>query len=238
MESSLSKAPRPNLWSTPYRAVVFILSASSIWSLLSDFFGWASMRSFTLLVFLPSLAALALLVLADWVWGNRRLVQAVFTGTVAGLLAAVSYDIFRLPFVFAKPLGLQQLLPPLNLYKVFPQFGAMILAQPLQQTHYSVPTQLVGWAYHFSNGLTFGIMYMALVGNPKLRHWPWAVLFAVGLEVGMLFTPYPAFFQIPLTASFVVVTLLAHLLFGIVIGFSAPGLFRFFTSRYSSLPLG
>jgi hypothetical protein len=43
----------------------------------------------------------------------------------------------------------------------------------------------------------------------------WAILFAVGLELAMLFTPYPTFFHIPLTSKFVVVTLAAHLVFGI-----------------------
>jgi len=83
---------------------------------------------------------------------------------------------------------------------------------------YSVGTELLGWGYHFSNGVTFGIMYIALVGGPGRGHWLWGVVFAVGLELGMLFTPYAAFFQIPLTTRFVVVTLAAHSIFGVVMG--------------------
>jgi hypothetical protein len=89
--------------------------------------------------------------------------------SLAGLVAALAYDLFRLPFVFAHELGIERILPPLQLFKVFPRFGAMILGQPVEQPVYSVLAQLVGWAYHFSNGLTFGIMYMALVGDAKRR---------------------------------------------------------------------
>ncbi len=46
------------------------------------------------------------------------------------MLGAVAYDVFRLPFVFAKEWGLDSVLPPLQLFKVFPRFGAMILGEP------------------------------------------------------------------------------------------------------------
>jgi hypothetical protein len=105
----------------------------------------------------------------------------------------------------------------------------MILGQSLEQPAYSVLTQLVGWAYHFSNGLTFGVMYLALVGDADKRHWTWAVLFAAGLELGMLFTPYAKFFGIALTTKFVVVTLAAHVVFGAIMALVALGLSRLLT---------
>jgi hypothetical protein len=131
--------------------------------------------------------------------------------------------------VFAQELGIERLVPPLQLFKVFPRFGAMVLGQPLEQPVYSILAQLVGWAYHFSNGLTFGIMYLALVGDADKRHWAWAVLFAAGLELGMLFTPYPRFFGIALTTKFVVVTLAAHVVFGAMMGLVAMGLSKLLT---------
>lgn len=203
---------------------MFALAATSIWSLLIEFYGWCSMRTFTWFVSLPALAVLLGLALTDRAIGTRRLWRAVLAGAAAGLLAAVAYDVFRLPFVFARRLGIERVVPAMNLFKVFPQFGAMILGQPLVQPHYSLDTQLVGWAYHFSNGLTFGVMYVALAGSAVPRHWTWAALFAVGLELGMLLTPYPAFFGIPLTSKFVAVTLIAHLIFGVVMGRAAAKL--------------
>jgi hypothetical protein len=215
-----------NFWSPGYRVVVFVLAATSIWSLLIELGGWWSMRGFTLWIYLPSLAALAGLALADRTLGTRGLWRALLAGATAGLVAAAAYDVFRLPFVYADTLGIQRILPALKLFKVFPRFGAMILGQPLEQPHYSLAAESVGWAYHFSNGLTFGIMYVALIGDATRRHWAWAVLFAVGLETGMLLTPYPAFFGIALNARFVWVTLTAHLVFGIVMGRATPIFWR------------
>jgi hypothetical protein len=218
-----------DFWSPAFRLTVFILSATSIWSLLVEFFGLCSMRSFTLFVALPALVGLCGLGLADRAMGNQRLWRAVLAGSIAGLIAAAAYDVFRLPFVFADSLGIQRVVPPLKLFKVFPGFGAMILGQPLEQSAYSLSAQLVGWAYHFSNGLTFGIMYVALVGDATKRSWAWAVVFAVGLELAMLLTPYPTYFHIPLTTGFVTVTLLAHMVFGIVMGLAMLKLWRFLT---------
>jgi len=89
----------------------------------------------------------------------------------AGLLAAVAYDVFRLPFVFAKQWGIETVVPPMNLFKVFPRFGAMVLGQSVEQTEYSLSAHIVGWIYHFSNGATFGVMYLAIIGSASQRHW-------------------------------------------------------------------
>ena len=174
------------------------------------------MRVFTLAIFLPSLAALAL-------WGafDKRILLPVLIGAGCGLLAAFSYDIFRLPFVFSKEWGLSGIIPPLRLFNAFPAFGAMILGEAYPRATYTVSEHLLGWAYHFSNAITFGIMYLALVGNPRLRHWLWAVLMAVALEIGMLATPYTRALAIPLTLTFIWVTLTAHLIFGVVLGLTS-----------------
>src|SRR5947209_4903223 len=83
---------------------------------------------------------------------------------------------------------------------VFLRFGAMILGQPIDQPSYSLAAHLLGWAYHFSNGITFGIMYLALIGDSRRRAWWWGIILAVGLELVMLFTPYPGTFGIKVTA--------------------------------------
>ena len=208
-----------NYWNAQGRCVVFLLAASSIACLLADFYGLCPMRIFTPFVFLPALLALCGFALMDRTRGNGELWRAVWIGLLGGLVAAVAYDVFRLPFVYARQWGIDSVVPPMNLYKVFPRFGAMILGQPLEQTHYPAVTQIVGWVYHFSNGATFGVMYLALIGEGTRRHWSWAVWFAVVLELGMLFTPYPQVFSIPLTVRFVVVTMLAHAIFGVGMGF-------------------
>jgi hypothetical protein len=211
-------------WGVTGRTSVFLFASSSIFCLLADFYGICSMRFFTLWISIPCLAALGLIAAADRSRGRHLAWRGILIGLTAGLIAAVAYDIFRLPFVFAKTWGIQSFVPPMNLFKVFPRFGAMIMGQSVEQSHYSLATQWVGWLYHFSNGATFGVMFMAAVGKLKKTSWRWAVLMAVGLELGMLFTPYPKAFGIPLSLTFVCVTLAAHLIFGVVMGLVARAL--------------
>ena len=69
--------------------------------------------------------------------------------------------------------------------------------------------------------MTFGVMFVAMLDELTGSRWLWGVAMAVGLELGMLLTPYPNVFGIPLTATFVGVTLAAHFLFGATMGLSA-----------------
>jgi hypothetical protein len=218
--------PPPVLGWTPLgRTVVFFLAAASIWCLLAEFYGICSMRTFTLYVLIPATALLILIALLDLAKGDRRLWRAVVIGAIGGLIAAFAYDMFRLPFVVAAVDKTGPAWLRLPLYNVFPQFGAMILGQPFNpqqpNSQFTLLAHLVGWAYHFSNGITFGVMYMALIGDATRRSWWWAVALAVFLELAMLFTPYTHFFGINLTARFVAVTLTAHLIFGIALGLYA-----------------
>ena len=220
----IARHDRGDHWGLAWRSLVFLLGFSSLACLLSDFYGVCPMRLFTPLVFVPALGLLLALAVLDGRTGDGRLCRAVFLGLLAGLLAAVSYDVFRLPFVFSKSWGLAAIIPPMNLFQVFPRFGAMILGQPLEQDHYSLTTSLLGWAYHFSNGATIGVMYLALVGDPAKRHWAWAVALAVALEVGMLVTPYPRVFGIAVTGQFIAVTMAAHAVFGVGLGLTVKRL--------------
>jgi hypothetical protein len=205
-------------WTGPGRFVVFMLAATSIWCLLVEFYGLCTMRGFTFWILIPAAAILIALAVMDRIKGDRLLWQGVLIGAVAGFFAAVAYDVFRLPFVFSREWHLTSVVPPMNLFKVFPRFGAMILGQPVEQASYSLAAHLIGWIYHFSNGITFGVMYTALIGDGRRRSWWWAVLMAVVLELAMLFTPYTRFFSIPLTGFFVAVTLTAHIVFGVGMG--------------------
>lgn len=212
---------RNSRWTPGFRIVVFLLASTSLGCLLADFYGVCSMRFFTVAIFLPATLVLAGLAIDDSRRGDGRLCRAILIGLGGGLLAAVAYDTFRLPFVYARQWGIAGLVPPMNLYQVFPGFGAMILGQPVDQPAYSTTASLLGWSYHFSNGASIGVLYLALVGDPRRRRWSWAVALAVVLELGMILTPYPRVFHIPLTARFVAVTMAAHAIFGVGLGLSA-----------------
>jgi hypothetical protein len=226
MTQSATQLDRPQHWNATWRAVIFFLAATSIWCLLVEMYGLCSMRLFTFWVLIPATAVLYALAIWDRKSGDGTLWRGVMIGSLAGLLAAVAYDIFRLPFVFSHAWGLTGIVPQMPLYIVFPRFGAMILNQPLDQATYPLSAHIVGWIYHFSNGITFGVMYVALIGQPVRRSWWWGVLLATGIEIALLISPYGKFFGITVTALFVAVTLAAHLIFGGVMGLSTRGMAR------------
>ncbi len=216
-------------WTPSGRALVFVLAAASIWCLLAEMYNLCSMRSFFYAVLTPATIALYALAALDRSGGTGQLFRYVMLGSLAGLLAAVAYDIFRLPFVFSDAWGLARLgVPQMPLFKVFPRFGALILGQPAEQPTYSTLAHLLGWSYHFSNGITFGVMFTALCApaapTPHATRGPlrnpilWSSLMALGIELCLLASPYTKFFNIPMTTRFVLVTIAAHLIFGLALG--------------------
>jgi hypothetical protein len=229
-------------WTAPGRMLVFVLAATSIWCLLAEMYNLCDMRTFFYSILLPSTVLLYGIAFLDHIRGDGRLWRAVILGTLAGLFGSIAYDIFRLPFVYSDAWGMGRIgIPQMPLFKVFPRFGALILGQPLEQPSYSLAAHLIGWAYHFSNGATFGVMFAAMyvgardatVGeflrnsHPASRRdaatkaWKpiaWATLMAVGIELCLLASPYASFFGIHLTPRFIVVTMIAHIIFGLGLG--------------------
>jgi hypothetical protein len=168
------------------------------------------MKVFACLVLPP-----AMLILGCIAYFNRKQskgIQSPYTwivqGTMGGIFAAIVYDLFRLPFVMAG----------YPLFAVFPKFGQMLLAA--QPTDFGWAVQTAGWTYHFANGASLGIMYLAMVrsGSPRSMFLG-AVIWASTIEVLLLLTPYYAFFKLELPFPvFIVLTMSAHVLFGMALG--------------------
>ena len=191
------------------RAITFLLAATSFACLLGEMYGLWPMRSFACIVFPPALIALAIVA--------RRRAPWIVRGALAGIIAAVAYDLFRLPFV----------LHGIPLFKVFPQFGEMLLGS----TEPRWLVQLLGWTYHFSNGAALGVMFLALVPKPSAPKLFWgAILFALAVEMILLATPYPLFFGLALDQRFIALTLSAHLIFGVVMGLWLRSRYRLATT--------
>ena len=128
------------------------------------------MRTFFYSILLPCTVLLYGIAILDRNRGDGRLWRTVILGTLAGLFGAVAYDIFRLPFVYSDAWGMGRIgIPQMPLFKVFPRFGALILGQPIEQPSYSLAAHLIGWAYHFSNGATFGVMFAAMYAGVEKR---------------------------------------------------------------------
>jgi hypothetical protein len=224
-----ARLPAVLQWTPPGRVLVFTLAATSIWCLLAEMYNLVDMRTFFYTILLPCTVALYSNALVDRARGDGRLWRAVMIGTLGGLVGAVAYDIFRLPFVYSDAWGMGRFgIPQMPLFKVFPRFGALLLGEPIEQPSYSLAANLIGWAYHFSNGATFGVMFASIYASASEAYSqsragaasaiPYAMLMAAGIELCLLASPYTAFFGIAITPRFVVVTLTAHLIFGLGLG--------------------
>src|SRR4051812_20780881 len=148
-------------WTPLGRGLVFVLAATSIWCLLAEFYGLCSMRTFTFWILIPATIALFAMALIDRRKGDRELFRAVMIGAIGGFVAACAYDTFRMPWVIgaADQVGPGWLRLPL--FKVFPRFGALILGQPFtltqSESEFALSAHVIGWIYHFSNGVTLGV---------------------------------------------------------------------------------
>ncbi len=186
--------------------------------LLGHFYGWWPMPLFAMCVLLPATLLLAITA----VRGERETRFIIVQGALAGLFAAVIYDLFRVPFVLAgKPL-----------FAVFPQFGQLLLFGQLNGDTSFWP-QLAGWAYHFSNGAALGIMGAAMIplsASSQTRFWG-SVAWATLVELLLLLSPYYRYLGLHLPMNqFIPITLAAHLVFGAALGW-------YFVRKWPSQPV-
>jgi hypothetical protein len=93
-------------------------------------------------------------------------------------------------------------------FKAISYFGTAILSAPRP----TALSELVGWGFHFSNGVGFAVMYALLVRRPR---WWTAVGWGVLLEAMMLATPYAEVFGYRRSWSFVATSLGAHVVYGL-----------------------
>lgn len=170
-------------------------------ALLAKMYGLASMQAVTLWLFLPCAIGLV----AVWTWGRRggpaEVANALAIGALGGLMGTFGYDLIRVPFLLA---GLR-VFAPIEAYGVW-------IAGAAQS---SVWTLITGWAYHFSNGITFGVMY-ALVARG--RHWGWGVAWAMLLETIALFSPFGPIFNLSSNPTAIGIAYLGHVAYGIPLG--------------------
>jgi hypothetical protein len=189
------------------RLVVFGLASLSFACLLGHFYGLWTMHFFACWVLPP-----ATLLLAIIAWRGRNTTRSVDSpyvwivhGAIGGLIAAIAYDLYRVPFV----------LNGAPLFKVFEQFGRWIL----NSNHPGWLVQLAGWSYHFSNGAALGIMFLAMVIRPSRRNLVvGAIFWALFVEGMLLLTPYAAALGLQMNRQFIFLTVSAHLIFGITLG--------------------
>lgn len=178
---------------------LFILAGGSIAALLADIFDIAPMHLVFWFASVPSMVLLAVLgsvsILGDE-WRDR-----IRVGALAGLVGTFGYDLVRVPFAIAG----QRVFAPIDSY-------GLLIADASAS---SALTSALGWTYHFSNGITFGIAYAALAAR---RHWAWAIPWALLLESVALFSPFGVRYGIAGQIVPIAIAYGAHLAYGFPLG--------------------
>jgi hypothetical protein len=154
---------------------------------------------------LPGYAA----ILAIWLYcrhsedpSRRVIADAILIGALGGFLGTIAYDVVRIPFVMSG----------IRVYTPNSTYGIWILDADISSRF----TETVGWAYHFSNGICFGIMYAIFMRG---RHWGWAIAWAFLLETIALVSPYGVVYRLAGQPTLIAIAYFGHIAYGLPLGF-------------------
>lgn len=180
-----------------------VAASAGIAALIVHVLGWLPMPFFLMVVGVPSL--LVLMALAAYA---RRIDAEIFLnglwiGLWGGLVATLVYDGVRAVVERTAIYGYNWSVPILL-------FGNWISGQPTTST----TAKVVGWSYHYWNGMCFGIMYALAVGRVR---WWWGVAYGIFLEACMLGL-FPMFLRVTEKWAFVAISMIGHIAYGVVLG--------------------
>ena len=183
--TSIGPGSRPAQRCPPEKLAVgiaLVAAGSSIAALLMYAADLVPMPYGISFITLPGLILFVALV--AWARQSRAtlLLNRLTVGTLAGIAATAAYDASRWLLV-------ETLQFDFNPWGPITAFGTLMTGNGRLAEFAGV----AGWAYHLSNGWTFGLAYCIIAGPAR---WPWAVLWALVLEAATLLI-YPIIFQDP-----------------------------------------
>lgn len=170
--------------------------------------GYANMETLALWGWIPAVVVMAATV-ALALWRNHRtLVNRVWTGMVAGILATVGLEVVRITSfrVFS---GMPGDLPKL--------LGLLLVNRFMLGP--SAWSDVVGYVYHFWNGACFGIIFAVIFG--RIRFY-WGILYGEVIGNGFLLSPAVKALGVGFFASNMlsmqITVWVAHLFYGAILG--------------------
>jgi hypothetical protein len=188
---------KPARWQ--FQLGVFVLAGGSIAALLADLFGLAPIWQVFWGVSVASMVLLTVLAVIPQVSPELR--RRIRVGAVAGAAGTLGYDIVRVPFALAG----QRVFAPIESY------GVLIA----NATASSGLTSTLGWLYHLSNGVTFGIAYAAVAAR---RPWPWGIAWGLTLESVAVFSPFASRYGLQGQLVPIAIAYGAHVFYGYPLG--------------------
>lgn len=170
--------------------------------------GYSTLSSLAVEFLIPSVVVLAIVMAVTWFSGERQLFRQVRAGIFAGLIGTIGLEVVReIGFHLG---GMPGDLPEL--------MGVLLLDRFAQGP--SFLSNVAGWAYHFWNGASFGIIYSLFIGRGK--YWTGTIY---GLLVGTGFMLSPVvvalgvgYFGVDFNPGFPVTVYIAHIAFGTILG--------------------
>jgi hypothetical protein len=189
--------------------ILLLLASASVSPLIFPIAesGSSAMDVLAKLALLPA-AALLLITVSLLYRVDDSLARLSAAGLAAGAIATVALEAIRLPGFW---LGFM----PGNLPRLM---GVLLLNQFAAGP--SLKSDIAGWAYHFWNGATFGLIYVLIFGT--CRRWVGAV-FGVVLGFGFMFSPVVSalgvgFLGLEFSKGFPLTVTFAHAAFGLALG--------------------
>ena len=192
--------PATRFRTTVWTLLVIALAASSVGALLLELYDLMPMQTAMFAITVPAMVLIAVIALVP-VKHLEPIQDRIRVGVLGGLLGTIGYDVFRIPFAY---FGMRVFAP-------ISSYGLLGLGAG-QSSNLTVT---VGWLYHLSNGLTFGIAY-ALVASRRSR-WL-GVLFGIGLEAAAFLSPFTGRYGLTGKWFAITVAFLAHVAYGLPLG--------------------
>ena len=158
-----------------------------------------------------------------------RITGRLFKGMTAGVIASLALEAIRIPaYMFTKwiPMDSMISIPGLLLTEKITMLSEvkqtiMQSGVPMNLYHAPLDAFIAGGLWHFWNGATFGIIYALLIGKGK---WWYGMIWAVVIEMVMMVAPYLIMMKGPFGIEHMdgynifVITMIAHLAFGAILG--------------------
>jgi len=190
-----------------------------------DIMSYAMYRDVAIIPSVVAIFAIGILVRSKF----PRLTNRLFIGMAAGAVASFALEAIRIPaYMFTKWIPMDSMIsvPGLLLTEKITMLSEvkqtiMQSGVPMNLYHAPLDAFMVGALWHFWNGATFGIVYALLIGKGK---WWYGMIWAVIIEMVMMVAPYLIIMKGPFGIEHMdgynifVITLIAHLVFGAVLG--------------------